>query len=136
VVVKWKLPLEEHAAAAEAMLLAWEQQMLAVCAPQHLPAEVMSAFLRAARRDRLTAEEAREAIRDLLALPFQLSAVTPLAARAVTIAQQQNQRVYDCLYVALADQEGIGLWTADRRLYNALHVHYGCVQWIGDYPVP
>jgi hypothetical protein len=33
VVVKWKLPLEEHAAAAEALLLAWEQQTLAVCAP-------------------------------------------------------------------------------------------------------
>jgi hypothetical protein len=27
-------------------------------------------------------------------LPFQLSAVTPLAERAVTIAQQHNQRVY------------------------------------------
>lgn len=65
VVVKWKLPLEEHAAAAEALLGAWEQQTLVVCAPQHLPAEVISAFLRAVRRDRLTAAEARAAIRDL-----------------------------------------------------------------------
>src|SRR5262249_42648554 len=79
------------------------------------------AFLRASRRGRLTTDEAREAIRDLLALPFVLCDVTTLAARAFSIAHQHQQRAYDCLYVALAEPGGVELWTGDERLYNALH---------------
>ena len=90
--------------------------------PNHFLSEVISAFLRAARRGRLTTDEAREAIRDLLALPFVLCDVTALADRAFTIAHQHQQRAYDCLYVALAEREGSELWTGDERLYNALHV--------------
>jgi hypothetical protein len=39
-------------------------------------------------------------------------------------------------YVALAEREGVALWTAGRRLYNVLHHQYGGVRWIGDYPAP
>ena len=69
------------------------------------PSEVISAFLRAARRDRITADEAREAIRDLLALPFVLCDVTAIADQAFAIASQHQQRAYDCLYVARAERE-------------------------------
>jgi predicted nucleic acid-binding protein len=133
VVVKWKIPTEDHAAAAEALLVDWEHQALEVSMPNHFQSEVISAFLRAYRRDRITADEAREAIRDLLALPFVLCDAAPLAERAFAIAQQHQQRVYDCLYVALAERDGIELWTGDERLYNALYVHHTCVRWIADY---
>jgi hypothetical protein len=53
--------------------------------------------------------------------------------RAFIIAQRFQQRAYDCLYVALAEQQGVEFWTGDRRLYNALPTHYVFVQWIGDY---
>src|SRR5262245_51809931 len=62
-------------------------------------------------RDRITADEAREAIRDLLALPFVVCDVTALADRAFAIAYQHQQRAYDCLYVALAEWDGAELWT-------------------------
>jgi predicted nucleic acid-binding protein len=133
VVVKWKIPTEDHAAAAEALLGDWEHQMIDVWVPNHFPSEVISAFLRAARRSRLTTDEAREAIRDLLALPFVLCDVTALADRAFTIAHQRQQRAYDCLYVALAEQDESELWTGDERLYNALHAQYPLVRWIADY---
>ena len=81
----------------------WEHQVVDVLVPNHFPSEVISAFLRASRRGRLTTDEAREAIRDLLALPFVLCDVTALADRAFTIAHQHQQRAYDCLYVALAE---------------------------------
>src|SRR5262245_25184313 len=99
----------------------------------HETTEVISAFLRAARRSRLTTDEAREAIRDLLALPFVLCDVTTLADRAFTIAHQRQQRAYDCLYVALAEQDGSELLTGDERLYNALHAQHPLVRWIADY---
>ena len=85
--------------------------MVDVVVPNHFPSEVISAFLRASRRGRLTTDEAREAIRDLLALPFVLCDVTALADRAFTIAHQHQQRAYDCLYVALAERDGSALWT-------------------------
>src|SRR5215510_3423268 len=59
VVVKWKIPTEDHAAAAEALLGDWEHQVVDVWVPNHFPSEVISAFLRAARRSRLTTDEAR-----------------------------------------------------------------------------
>jgi predicted nucleic acid-binding protein len=133
VVVKWKILTEDHAAAAEALLGDWEQHVVDVLVPNHYPSEVISAFLRASRRGRLTTDEAREAIRDLLALPFVLCDVTALADRAFTIAHQRQQRAYDCLYVALAEREGSELWTGDERLYNALHAQYPFVRWIADY---
>ena len=69
VIVKWKIPTEDHAAAAEELFLDWNHQAMDACAPNHMQSEVLSAFLRAHRRGRITEAEAREAIRDLLALP-------------------------------------------------------------------
>ena len=133
VVVKWKIPTEDHATAAEALFVDWEPHMVDVAVPNHFPSEVISAFLRAYRRDLITADEAREAIRDLLALPFVLCDVTALADRAFAIAHQHQQRAYDCLYVALAERDGVELWTGDERLYNALHAQHPLVRWIADY---
>ena|SRR5712691_527858 len=133
VVVKWKIPTEDHAAAAEALFVDWEHHVVDVSVPNHFPSEVISAFLRAYRRARITADEAREAIRDLLALPFVICDVTALADRAFAIAHQHQQRAYDCLYVALAERDGVELWTGDERLYNALHAQHAFVRWIADY---
>jgi predicted nucleic acid-binding protein len=133
VVVKWNIPTEDHAAAAEALFGDWEHHVVDVLVPNHFPSEVISAFLRASRRGRITMDEAREAIRDLLALPFVLCDVTAIADSAFTIAHQHQQRVYDCLYVALAERDGVELWTDDARLYNALHAQHSSVRWIADY---
>ena len=107
--------------------------MVDVSVPNHFPSEVISAFLQAYRRNRITMDEAREAIRDLLALPFVLCDVTALADRAFAIAHQHQQRACDCLYVALAERDGIELWTGDERLYNALHAQNAFVRWIADF---
>jgi predicted nucleic acid-binding protein len=133
VVVKWKILTEDHAAAAATLFGDWEHEVVDVLVPNHFPSEVISAFLRASRRGRLTTDEAREAIRDLLALPFVLCDVTTLADRAFSIAHQHQQRAYDCLYVALAERDGVELWTGDERLYNALHTQHPLVRWIADY---
>ncbi len=115
VVVKWKISSEDYAAAADELLLDWESHAVDVWAPTHLQAEVVSAFLRAHRRGRITEEEAREAIRDLLALPFVLRELAAVADYAVRMAQRYDQRAYDCLYVALADEAGVPFWTGDQR---------------------
>jgi predicted nucleic acid-binding protein len=133
VVGKWHIPTEDHAAAAAALFGDWKHHVVDVSVPNHFPSEVISAFLRVSRRGCLTTDEAREAIRDLLALPFVFCDVTALADRAFTIAHQHQQRAYDCLYVAPAALEGIELWTSDEHLYNALPVQHPLVRWIADY---
>ncbi|MGH7965762.1 MAG: type II toxin-antitoxin system VapC family toxin [Candidatus Binatia bacterium] len=133
VVVKWKIPAEDYAAEAEGLLLDWQQQAVDLCAPNLLQSEVISAFLHAYRRGRVSEDEAKIAVQDLLALPFLLYDVAPIAVRAFTMSRQYNQRSYDCIYVALAEREGVEVWTGDRRLYNALCAHLAFVRWIGDY---
>ena len=44
-----------------------------------------------------------------------------------------HSRAYETHYLALAEQEGIELWTADRRLANgAQQVCAHWVRWIGE----
>jgi len=44
----------------------------------------------------------------------------PLLSRAVEISSQMRVGVYDCIYVALAEQENCELVTADTRLIRSL----------------
>lgn len=46
--------------------------------------------------------------------------IHPLMERAVTISVQTRHNIHDCLYVALAEQEGCELLTADQKLVNNL----------------
>jgi hypothetical protein len=49
VVAKWKIIAEDHANAAEELLLDWQQQAVELCAPTLLQAEIMRTFLLAYR---------------------------------------------------------------------------------------
>lgn len=53
-------------------------------------------FLRSVRRDRITEDEARVSIRNLLNLNYVLHDSRLLVPRAFEIAYQHNQRIYDC----------------------------------------
>jgi predicted nucleic acid-binding protein len=134
VVVKWKLQQESQAQEAKELLLDWQAQAVQVHAPSLLSAEIMSALLRALRQRRVTEPDAIDAIRDLLAFPFVIWQMeSSLVLKAFDIAKRFNQRSYDCIYAALAEQESVDLWTGDQRLFNALHQHFPLVRWIGDY---
>ena len=56
-----------------------------------------------------------------------------IVARASTIAWDLNHPVYDCLYLACAEAEGMPLVTADRRLQAAVEGRLAVDVWhIGD----
>jgi predicted nucleic acid-binding protein len=48
-------------------------------------------------------------------------------SRAVEIATQARIGIYDCLYVALAEQEHCELVTADQRLISSLGTQFPIV---------
>lgn len=58
-----------------------------------------------------------------------------LAPRAMRIAWETGQKAtYDSYYLALAEYYGYELWTADTRYWQAVHVAYPFVKWLGGEP--
>jgi predicted nucleic acid-binding protein len=134
VLVKWKISTEPHAAEAREMLHDWESGAIALCAPDQLRTEIIAAFLKALRQQRLTEDEARQAVRESLALALKYYKTTPIVLqRAFDIAWHYGLRPYDCIYVAMAERKKVEFWTGDQRLFNALRAGYSFIHWIGNY---
>jgi predicted nucleic acid-binding protein len=134
VALKWRSPAELHYAEAMELFLDWQQAVVELIAPTILKAEFLSASLRGCRRGRISMVEALDTIRYLLALPiFYYDITLPWIERAFEIAYNYGQGSHDCLYVALAEREGVEFWTGDQRLFNALHSPLPFVRWIGTY---
>jgi predicted nucleic acid-binding protein len=136
-VAKWKLTMEDHAAEAAELLDDWEHGAVQICVPDQVFPELVSALLGSTRKHppRLTQAEAKAALEDLLPSPFKVFRTRgrKLLLRAFDIAARFNLRVYDCIYVALAERKRIEFWTADERLYNALHAQFPLVRWPAHY---
>lgn len=133
-VMKWKLASEPFAAEAHELLLDGEAEAVELCSPDQLRAEVVNAFLKAHRRNRLSLDEARDGLREVLTYPFTLYRTTArVVSRAFEIAVGHHQHAYDCIYVAMAEAKRIEFWTGDDRLYNALHATFPFIRRIADY---
>jgi predicted nucleic acid-binding protein len=89
-------------------------------APDFFPLELAHALTRAERQGRISVGQARPLWGDAMTtLPVLLPSF-PVAARAVDISSQMRIGVYDCLYVALSEQEKCQLVTADDKLVRVL----------------
>ncbi|HLF78709.1 MAG TPA: type II toxin-antitoxin system VapC family toxin [Dehalococcoidia bacterium] len=55
-------------------------------------------------------------------------------ALAYQLAERHSLSVYDAAYVTLAMRQETELWTADRRLFDAVSSQQEFVHWIGDWP--
>jgi predicted nucleic acid-binding protein len=89
-------------------------------APDLLWAELGSLLWRRQRNGELTAAQAREMLLTLRAFPIRTHGMFPLLPLALEIAMTIGHSVYDCVYLALADEENCRVVTADRRLQNAV----------------
>ena len=98
----------------------YQQNIHELIAPSHFPGEIASALTKAERQKLIPMGNARRLIQDILNTPPVLYAIDFLFYRAVEISSQTRTGFYDCLYVALAEQENCELVTADDKLINAL----------------
>ena len=89
-------------------------------APDIFPTELAHALTRAERTGRIAFHESLQLLADALKLLPVLRDSLPVLPRAVEISSQTRVGVYDCLYVALSEQEQCDLLTADDRLVAAL----------------
>jgi predicted nucleic acid-binding protein len=89
-------------------------------APDVFPVEIAHALTRAERRGLLLPPEASVLTSNILATAPALYSSIALLPRALEISSQMRIGVYDCLYVALAEEEGCEIVTADDRLLKTL----------------
>jgi len=118
-----------------ALLLYWQQQEITLIAPALLAFEVTSTLRRLVYLKEITPEEGEEAFAQFLRFDIRLSHRRSLFPLAWNLAKEhQRPRAYDTAYLALAQLNECEFWTADERLYNAVHQTLAWVKWVGEYP--
>ena len=130
--LKWQFDDEEHVAEALALRdgVIISRSLLAY-APTLFPYELINGVVSAVRRKRLDTALGERALRNLLSVDIKLR--TPSADKVFASAIGYALSAYDGSYVALAEDLGAELWTADRRLYDAVSGRLSWVHWVGDY---
>lgn len=120
VAVKFYVP-EELREEALGVLAAAESGRLELVAPGTLQPEFFNALWWKHRRGELSREEVREGWEQLVAdRPASLYAPADLMARAAEITLESDVIVYDALFLALAEDAGTLVATADDRLLKVL----------------
>ena len=140
IAVKWVVD-EEFTHQAQALIDESVRFNKTIVIPPHFPGEVINAIYQRTRTAslgrHLDPDEAAAAVSTFL--QYRLRVVTPpdLYHQAFLFARDHGlSSIYDSLYVVLAQLESVELWTADRRLLNALGNAAPWVRFIGDYPLP
>lgn len=109
VAAKWVFP-EIHGDIARNLL-----SMTDLLAPDLLWAELGNVVWRRRRQGEFDASTARGMLADLRSLEIRSCPMSPLLPSALDIALSLDHSLYDCLYLALAEDEDRVVVTADRR---------------------
>ena len=90
-----------------------------VAVPGFCLAECADAFRRQAQSGKASPQQAQEWLAALRALPLRIVPIGGLLPRALALGLSHDLGVYPALYIALAEQLGCPLVTADERLASA-----------------
>ena len=132
VAIKWLNPHEALADKASALYADYAQGQFSLLVPVFWNYEVVNGVNKAVARGDLTEQEGHEAIALLLAVEAH-KVPLPSPQQSYALARRYRRSVYDSWYLSLAETTGCPFWTADARLYNAVHAHLTFVRWLGDY---
>ena len=100
----------------EEFLRGVERGMNKAIAPELLVAEMANVIVKKRKRGELRDDESVVLLSDLLSVPVRLLPHSPILSKAFELAWEHNLTVYDTLYLALAEERGAVLFTADDRL--------------------
>lgn len=129
-------PDELYSLQAVTLLDSLLEDGFALHAPMLLRYEIVASLRKAVYRTRISQADAVVRRDLLLVRKIQFYVDDTLLKRAFDIATELNQpTAYDAQYLALAEQLGCELWTADERLFNAAQSRFGFVRWLGQFKV-
>lgn len=93
-----------------------ERGLNTAIAPELLMAESANVLNKKRKTDELTATESDQLLSRIIELPIRLFPHRPLIPRAFALAIDRNLSVYDTLYLALAEEHGAVVFSADLKL--------------------
>lgn len=103
-------------------------------APLLFPFEVTSTLRKRTYRGDIHENYSLASLRQILSLEIKLTTFNDIHEQAWQLAKQFNRpAAYDSHYLALAEHLDCEFWTADQRLYNAVHEKLSWVRWLGDF---
>jgi predicted nucleic acid-binding protein len=128
-VIKWFIG--EHDAESA---VRWLDAATGLAAPDLLFAETANVLWKKVARREISAARAREVRGEIESTPFRRRSARELAAPALDLALETGRSVYDCVYLALALEEGSAFVTADNKFFAALKTSRlrDSVRWFGD----
>ncbi len=125
---------EKHTQKAVALIANLAKADVQIIAPTLLAYEIIAVTRKWVHREILSKEKADDALKILMQYPVTHIFDTNLLRRAYELANQFNRpTAYDTQYLAIAEQYKCPLWTADKRLFNAVNTKFSDINWIGDY---
>ncbi|MBI2807559.1 MAG: type II toxin-antitoxin system VapC family toxin [Planctomycetes bacterium] len=133
VAVKWVLK-EIDSDKADALRNAFRSAVHDLISPSVFTIEAAHALTRAERQKRIAVGEARKLLIDVLTTPPRIVPFESLLLQALDISSNMRIGVYDCLYVALAEQVKCELVTADTTMVNALRKDYPFIRALATMP--
>lgn len=119
VAVKFHL-LEDNQEEIESLEAAVGDSRVELLAPGTLLPEAFNALWQRHRRGELSREEVSEAWAVISTIPLALYGPEDLIPRAVEITFESGAIIYDALFLALAEETGTFMVTADDKLLRAL----------------
>jgi predicted nucleic acid-binding protein len=98
--------------------------------------ECANIFWKQVQRGTCTPAQAATYLAKLVKLPLRVSDDKGLGEPALKLALDHNISAYDASYVALSQQKGVELITADQKLVTKLAGLTPAVVWLGDWKPP
>jgi predicted nucleic acid-binding protein len=133
VMVKWVL-VEPDSDKALRLRDDLRQTVHELLSPDIFTVEAAHALTRAERQLRIPVGQARALFLDILTTPPRVIPFQPLLLRAIDIASAMRIGVYDCISVALAEQEKCEVATADTTMVRALQPAFPFIRALSSFP--
>lgn len=102
----------------------YHNQVHELIAPSVYSYEVANGLTKSERQKLIPVGDAAKFLREIFTTSLPLHDAAPLLNRALEISSQTRSGFYDCLYVALAEREGIEVVSADSKLVNNIQHHF------------
>jgi predicted nucleic acid-binding protein len=118
---------------ANQLLLQWKASNTRLSAPRLFRSEITAVIRKAVFLQRITHEQGKLLLPQLLQYPVKLVEDTALLTQAYELANRFGRpRAYDAQYLALAERLVCEFWTADKILFNSVQTDFQHICWLGN----
>jgi predicted nucleic acid-binding protein len=117
---------------AKQLITSWHDANEDLVAPRLFRSEITAVIRKAVYQQRITAEQGRALLEQVLSYPMTFYEDDDLLKEAYELAVRFNRpRAYDSQYMALAERFDCEVWTADERLVNSIQSQFRRIRWLG-----